>query len=151
MLELVCIVGSLDDYRLCTQKSHLLSAHPEVSAGAARAWTDINALAYVVDACASCRQSLGLQSLGWVYVPDSYPKPVYCSGASATSCPDYTDTGMVASAPLHATRACRRTCLHGAGAPTCPNAEMPRCDTHECRRRRRLGGDLKWGCSLRVP
>lgn len=30
------------------------------------------------------------QSLGWVYVPDgSYPPPIYCSGASATSCPDY--------------------------------------------------------------
>ena len=35
------------------------------------------------------RQMRQMTSLRYVWVDDGYPAPVYCSGASATSCPDY--------------------------------------------------------------
>jgi hypothetical protein len=36
-------------------------------------------------------RALRRQSLSWVWVQDQAPAPVYCSGASATSCPDYAN------------------------------------------------------------
>ena len=36
-------------------------------------------------------RALRRQALSWVWVPEQAPAPVYCSGASATSCPDYAN------------------------------------------------------------